>query len=77
MYACTGNENFSTFVLGGKGLEDVRDGQLLAQSGKIVISTDVWKSSNNYGLCIGSIDNNFVEIMNVSMCIHSLVHIQL
>ena len=75
MYVYIGNKNCRIFVLGGDALEDANGGQSLAQSGKVVVSSQVWEVCSRDKFFANVLEGGkFVEVVQVSMCLHSFVH---
>ena len=71
----SGNKNCRTFVLGGDALDDARTGQSLTQSGKVMVSSAVWNvCSRNKFFPNVTHDGKFVEIIQVSTCVHTGIH---
>ena len=57
-------------------MEDANVGQSLAQSGTVVVSSQVWKacSRDRFFANIMEEDDKFVEVVQVSVCMDSFVH---
>ena len=56
---------------------DANVGQSLTQSGMVVVSTDVWKVCSRDRFFANILENDkFVEVVQVSMCMHLLYTFQ-
>ena len=73
VYIHTGNKNCRIFVLGGDALLDANVGQSLARSGTVVVSSTVWEACSRDKFFANLLENGkFVEVVQVSMWMHSL-----